>query len=236
MANRDNYLTIPDIIDQLNVNQKKLEDGILSLVELTELLEISRQLNERIAILRYQVIVKQQSPVNQDIKETKIAAPTITKEQLFDEISTKKNPESSAKQEEKSFNFSLNFGNVVEENTVQTATHEPVIISTPAEKKDFSVNDKLANEKKVSVAEKLQQSKIEDLRSVIGLNQKFLFMNDLFEGEKTHYDSAIDTINSLVSKSEVIQFIDNEISSRFNWNEENESVKAFRSLIDRKFA
>lgn len=215
-----NYLTIPELIKVIKENAKALEKGKLGIDDLTNMLQYSRDLNERIAILRYKALTENNS-FDHDAD-----TPTITEQQLFDEISTNK-----SKEEQKNTGFSLNFGEpeVGHQN-------KPVLEKSTEENKDLSVNEKLAVEKKTSVAEKLQQSKIDDLRTVIGINQKFLFMNDLFEGEKSHYDNVIDKINSLQSKNEVINFIDNEIVSKYNWDEGDESVQAFRALIDRKFA
>ena len=47
-----------------------------------------------------------------------------------------------------------------------------------------------------TVADKLSRQPIKDLKSAIGLNQKFLFMNDLFEGENELFNNAINKINS----------------------------------------
>lgn len=233
------FLKIPEIIEKVKEQSKNLEDGKLTIEQLNDLLELSRQLNERIAILRYKALTSKNSPV---IDET----PKITKEQIFNEIATNKKEEKPVEvQEEKTDDedagFTLDFGKIEEEqppvkpeeNSSQRNLIDQI---NEDESKQLSVNERLAAEKKESVAEKLQHTKIDDLRTVIGINQKFLFMNDLFEGEKAHYDTTIDKINSLDSKSDVIQYIDNEISSKFNWDNTNESVQAFKALIDRKFA
>ncbi len=228
-----NYLTIPELIATISEKATKMEKGQLSLSELSEMLELSRDLNERIAILRY-------AAINKPKTETKVEQPTFTKEQLFNEISTKKTPSDNKTNTEKPVEsgFSLNFSVPKEDNKEVESQNQRNLLDQIQEddNTDLSVNDKLASEKQQSIAEQLQKSKIEDLRSEIGLNQKFLFMNDLFKGEKSDYDKTIDEINNMHVPNEVNHYLTNEIGPKFNWDNTSESVKAFKALVERKFS
>ena len=229
------YLKIPDIIKTISEKSDKMENGKLSVEELSQLLEYSRQLNERIAILRYKAVSGEKpSIISAPATENKTENKGITKEQILKEISTKPVVE-EPKTESLAEGFSFNFSSQSVEEKKEENISQRSLLDQINEDKALSVNDKLAASKEESVAEKLQKSKIEDLRSVIGIGQKFLFMNDLFEGEKAHYDATIDKINQIHSKSEVEQFLDKDIAQKFNWDESSESVKSFRQLVERKF-
>lgn len=219
------YLKIPALIKEIGEHAQKMEDGKLSIEELTQLLEYSRQLNERVAILRFKALTNDnKSEVVKPIENR-----GITKEQILQEISTK--PKEEPKKDE---GFSFDFTST--EEVVHTEpTPQRSLLDQIREDKGTSLNDKLAEKKQESVAEKLQKSKIEDIRSVIGIGQKFLFMNDLFEGEKAHYDSTIDKINTIHNKQEAENYLNNSVASKFNWDESSESVKNFRQIVDRKF-
>lgn len=231
-----NFLKIPEIIHKIQEHSNDLESGKLNLNQLNEMLELSRQLNERMAILRYKALTNKST--------TEKTTPKITKEQLFDEIATNKiAPKKEEVKEEKNApenkdaGFTIDFSKIEESEITPISSQRDLMDQiSEDEKSAFSINEKLASEKKASVAEKLQQSKIDDLRTVIGINQKFLFMNDLFEGEKAHYDHTIDKINSLNSKHDVDAYLNNEVTSKFNWDSNNESVKSFKAIVERKFA
>lgn len=228
------YKNIPTLINDIAAQAKNLEDGKLSINELTAMLENSRAIHERLTILRYKAITNGQST-----KEGKVNSPSFTEQQIMNEISTKPASVEDVKEEapaieEEGFSFSFSTSDeIVDETPVQQRSILDQINETPA---NLSVNDKLANEKALSVGEQLQNSKIDDLRTVIGINQKFLFMNDLFEGEKSNYDYALDKINSLGSKQAVDQFLNNDLATKYNWDSESESVNSFKLLVDRKFS
>ena len=79
----------------------------------------------------------------------------------------------------------------------------------------------------------MSRQPIKDLKSAIGLNQKFLFMNDLFEGENEIFNNAINKINAFNTLPEAIAFIDSDLSS--TWDKENSSVLNFMDLVERRF-
>jgi hypothetical protein len=224
----NNYNTIPQLIKKIEENAVKLEQGNLSITELNDMLDFSRAIHERIAILRYKALIKEPiKPQDTSITSEK----SFTEKSLFNEISTKK--EKIVEEKAQPTGFSLNFEvkdeepkptqielvNEIEENTV-----------------DKSINDQLSSQKKVSIAERLQKSKVEDLRKVIGLNQKFLFMNDLFEGEKAHYDFALNFLNELSTLEEADNFIKNDLATKHGWDFNTSTAKNFKELVERKFS
>lgn len=226
----NNYNTIPQLINLIEENATKLEQGKLSITELDLMLDHSRAIHERIAILRYKALTN----TNENLPTTKVEEiKSFTEKSLFNEISTKKE---KVNEEVNTGGFSLNFDvSNEEEPEVQTSLLNQIKKDDVAEFSS-SINDQLSNQKKESVAEKLQKSKIEDLRKVIGLNQKFLFMNDLFEGEKAHYDFAINHINELSSVSEAKDFLTNDLATKHSWDLNAETTKSFKELVERKFS
>ncbi len=113
-------------------------------------------------------------------------------------------------------------------------------------KKEISINEKLAQEKSTSIAEKyatdqkftlaekLKMTRINDLRSAIGINQKFLFMNDLFEGENTAFNDAISRLNSCNNGDEAHQIL-HEYAQKYQWSNDGERVQQFTELIVRRY-
>ena len=98
-----------------------------------------------------------------------------------------------------------------------------------------SINEKLNKSNENSLADKLKQNKVKDLKQAIGINEKFLFINELFEGNLNDYNNAITQLNSLSSKAEADAFIDSELKVKYNWNETSKAQNIFIQLVERRF-
>ena len=86
-----------------------------------------------------------------------------------------------------------------------------------------------------SVVEKLSHKKINDLKSVIGINEKFQFINELFDGNMKEYTVALDQINNFSSTNEANNYLAN-LKEMYKWDSDNSIAKQFTELVERKFA
>jgi len=123
----------------------------------------------------------------------------------------------------------------VEEKTEAVTTFQqesgPDLFST----NQATISDRFEGKDEKSLADKLQQSKLNDLRSAIGINEKFLFINELFSGDMGRYDKTLDELNSMQSKTGLDTFF-MELKIEKQWNEEEDAFVKFKELVDRKFA
>lgn len=94
--------------------------------------------------------------------------------------------------------------------------------------------DKLAAQPDNSLAARLGKSPITDLRKAIGINDKFLFINELFDGSIQQYNHAIDELDGFRSHNGAKTYLI-ELSVLHGWDNESDAVKKLRELIDRKF-
>lgn len=101
------------------------------------------------------------------------------------------------------------------------------------DKKSF--ND-LLKENKIEVASQLTETPIKDLRKAIGINDKYVFINELFKGNETLYENSIKTINNLSVFPEADQWIKSELITQQQWNTQSDIVKHFNHLVRRRFA
>lgn len=85
-----------------------------------------------------------------------------------------------------------------------------------------------------SLAAKLAKTKIENLNSVIGINEKFLFTNELFDGNTEQFLKTISDLNNCTSISEANSKLAG-ISTKRNWNQEEEPFQKFQLLLHRKY-
>ena len=85
-----------------------------------------------------------------------------------------------------------------------------------------------------SLAAKLQQTPGRDLKSVIGINDKFLFVNELFGGSMEKYTKSIENLNDLKTLNGAMIYL-NELKIELQWNSSNEAYLKLKDLVSRKF-
>jgi hypothetical protein len=99
-----------------------------------------------------------------------------------------------------------------------------------------SINDKFADRaEQETLADRLSKSPIASLPAAIGLNQKFLFMNDLFEGENGLYNEAIQSLNNFTSFIDADEYV-NTLAAEHNWDMTDKTSKDFVELVERRYS
>jgi hypothetical protein len=98
-----------------------------------------------------------------------------------------------------------------------------------------SLNDRLKQEK-TEVAHVLKETPIKDLRKGIGINDRFVFVRELFRGDEAAYERSIKTINNFGIYTEAEYWMSRELKLKLGWNEQNETVKHFYQLVRRRFS
>lgn len=95
-------------------------------------------------------------------------------------------------------------------------------------KKKFR-NEVLGTGKK-DVASVLQNKPISDLTKAIGINDKFLYTKELFEGNAELYATTIRKLNDYTDINDALIFI----QENFSWDENNEAANRLIDLVRRK--
>ena len=85
-----------------------------------------------------------------------------------------------------------------------------------------------------SDAERNFDKKVDDLRTIININDKFSFMSELFHGNMRVYNDFILQLNS-ISDRETAMVAVSEMAERQNWDMESLAVKTFFAIFNRKF-
>lgn len=100
-----------------------------------------------------------------------------------------------------------------------------------------SLNDKLklASSHK-EIGSSIKSTPIKDLRKAIGINDRYVFINELFRGDETMYERSIKTINSFNIYGEAELWIKRELKLKLAWSEDNEAVQLFDELVKRRFS
>ena len=122
------------------------------------------------------------------------------------------------------FGFILNFEPNDEEES-------PIEKEAPAV---YTTGDEIEMTIPQSLADKYQHESLNDLRSAIGINDKFLLVNELFGGSMEKYNKSIDILNDLKTLNGALVYM-NELRVELQWNSNNEAYKRLLELVHRKF-
>jgi hypothetical protein len=99
-----------------------------------------------------------------------------------------------------------------------------------------TLNDRLARPGAPTLAENQMEKKIESLKDSISINQRFGFINELFNGENLEYYNAIITLDAFDNADKAKDFVTQDLASRYDWTKKEEHVNKLLRLIERKFA
>jgi hypothetical protein len=125
----------------------------------------------------------------------------------------------------------------VQNEIVRDPLNEIPTLSQQINGKDIqeSLNDKL-KQVKTELAEVLKETPVKDLRKAIGINDRFVFINDLFRGDEVMYERSIKTINGFNIFPEAEYWISRELKVKLGWNSDHPLVLQFDQLVKRRFS
>lgn len=86
-----------------------------------------------------------------------------------------------------------------------------------------------------SLSDQLKKQPIANLLTAIGLNERYLFANQLFNGDMAKFIDEIKKLNSFEKEEEALDYFDNQLSNKESWKSSEDLVEAFRLLVERRF-
>ena len=85
-----------------------------------------------------------------------------------------------------------------------------------------------------SLLSKMSQTKIVDLKRSIAMNDRFIFIKELFRNDFDAYNHYINDLNGCETMQQAEQYLA-QLKNQYEWDEANETVQYFLALIGRKF-
>lgn len=255
--------SLQDLARKLLADIERLDAGQLSVEEVAPLTDAARDLYERLIALRYVAIelaVKGDDGANDagSDDETPFRLTPVLPGQtsLIDAIeevikSTEQNDETLTEEADAPVSEEAPAsGREVEPTPPPVQETEPAIeppappsVENEPSKpepapKPSSVKTKAATRPiaaENTVAERLRRTPIEDLRKAIGLNQKFQFINDLFQGDSTRYNLLIDEVNSAPSLDDAHALLSASNDRLSAPDDEDKVAQTLLQLVERRF-
>jgi len=98
-----------------------------------------------------------------------------------------------------------------------------------------SLNEKLKSEI-ADLRSALNDTPIRDLKKAIGVNDRYVFVNQLFRGDEAMYERSIKTINGFRILPEAEYWMERELKVKLGWDENREITRHFYQLVKRRFS
>lgn len=110
----------------------------------------------------------------------------------------------------------------------------PASESTTTAKK--SLNDLLNEQKKESSSlnNRFQNAKVNDLTKSISINDKFLFIRELFSNKGEEFSRAVQTLNGCEDMEKAFEYME-ELKKLYLWDSDSPAYLSFCDLVRRKF-
>ena len=99
-----------------------------------------------------------------------------------------------------------------------------------------SINDKLKTGGFSELGSTLKGSPVKELRKAIGVNDRFVFINELFRGDEAMYERSIKTINNFRILPEAEYWMERELKIKIGWDDSRDIVQHFYQLVRRRFS
>ncbi len=97
-----------------------------------------------------------------------------------------------------------------------------------------TIGESFQAEKDNSIAATVNPSPVGDLKMAIGINDKFLFINELFKGDPTIYDEAIEKFNSFALPVDAENQMD-VYRQQYDWADKSEAYHRLNKIVKSKF-
>lgn len=124
--------------------------------------------------------------------------------------------------------------------TISEAEHEAIIRTIESLSKPLGSASKSTiedrYEERPTLGDRMGAKKLNDLKRGIGINERFLYANELFGGDMKAFSQALDELNHVASAGDANRLLNENLGPKYRWNDEDETVTAFKSLVQRKFA
>ncbi|TZF85993.1 hypothetical protein FW774_02725 (plasmid) [Pedobacter sp. BS3] len=171
-------------------------------------------------------------------KPEEAAAETITPEP--EETAPVAEPVTQATQQEPEAESTVVNEVVIQEKTVSIdiPPAEETGISTITEPaKAPTLNELISAQREGSTrAGQFIQQPVTDLKSIISLNDKLMFVKDLFNGYSLAYSEAIELVNRFDTFEAADNFLQTNYAAKNNWAEKQATVDKLYELLNRRFS
>lgn len=112
----------------------------------------------------------------------------------------------------------------------------PATLNQQFQNEQPTVNQLLAKDAPAeTLADKFQKKPVESIHQSISLNQKFTFINQLFNGDSVAYHIAVDDLEHCRSFSEAKELMNRVYGPKYHWRMNPDEADEFYEIVQRRF-
>ena len=233
-----NYKAVPRI--ELDLMMETVRD----LYEQLYKLNAENPLAEKKVVMAIPQLIEERKEVIENIVQpvVKELKPVIVVPEIIVEEKQKEENEIIVhhhEQEEAQVAASIKRENIFQEQTkAQTNSVASLFDDLPTigdnYKEQQSLHHKIGKSKTERYSDKLQQQPVEDLKRSIGINEKFAFMNELFQSNQQRYSDSIDALNNFRNYEEAHAHL-TMLTAEMKWNTTSIAYQELDELVKRRF-
>ena len=127
--------------------------------------------------------------------------------------------------------------NSAPKETAETVTQGKPIVGEKFSSEKSSIHERLAQIKDdKSIGARMQYKPVKNIKEAIGINEKFLFINELFNGDLKSYNESVEKLNDFPSIHEAFEFL-NKLTYEYQWDGQRsaDTIEKFANLVQRKY-
>jgi hypothetical protein len=201
-----NFKSLDNLIIELKKGVDRINKGNLPREDFNSILQSARLLHERLAVLQY-------------LTEKDLANNKSESLEIDDNI------------EKNQINL-LDAIVEVEDNSEINKSFEGPNDSGEISQ---SINDMHSSTPQTSLADHFGQQPIKDLIKEIGINERFLLTENLFNGKNEDYNESVKMLNNFSNKEEALKYFKQDLAKKLHWSLKNSHVKRFIKLVERRY-
>ena len=94
--------------------------------------------------------------------------------------------------------------------------------------------EKLREVREKTMGPRMKAAKPNDLKALISINEKFLFINELFDGNLRDYNENIETLGGFTDLKAALDYLD-QLRRKNLWESESNAFGKLKEILERKF-
>lgn len=118
-----------------------------------------------------------------------------------------------------------------EDLTPQPAVAEPTPIVTAA-----AIHAPLYSQQEMPSYDPAPSIPARDIRQLISVNDKYQFITELFQGNRSAYEKVIETLDKFETAMQAQNWLHARVFNQYNWDTESDTVQAFYDVINQFFS
>ncbi|TVQ82991.1 MAG: hypothetical protein EA393_16305 [Bacteroidetes bacterium] len=176
----------------------------------------------------------------ESVKEEKVqkpAEPVAQKVQPQQEEKIEEKPKETAKVQQETPAKPKVESQQVQKTATETEQKQKTVVGEKYTNGKSLIHERLAQIKEdKSIGTRMQYKPVKNIKEAIGVNEKFLFINELFNGDLKSYNESVEKLNEFPSIHEAFEFL-NKLTYEFQWDGQRSAVtiEKFANLVQRRY-